>query len=64
VHRAGDEKAWWEQAGIDPIKVARKLWRHTRIHEGRIEPEPTAQDATAERPAKTDAPAENNQATT
>jgi ERF superfamily len=64
VHRAGDEKAWWEQAGIDPIKVARKLWRHTRIDEGRIEPEPTAQDATAERPAKTDAPAENNQATT
>jgi ERF superfamily len=63
VHRAGDEKAWWRQAGIDPIKVARKLWRHTRIDEGRIEPEPTAQDATAERPAKTDAQAENNQAT-
>jgi hypothetical protein len=56
VHRAGDEKAWWKQAGIDPIKVARQLWRHTRIDEGWIEPEPTAQDATAERPA------ENNQA--
>src|SRR5258705_7766741 len=42
VHRAGDEKAWWKQAGIDPIKVARKLWKSTRIDEGRIEPERTA----------------------
>jgi ERF superfamily len=54
VHRAGDEKAWWKQAGIDPIKIARKLWRHTRIDEGRIEPEPTAQDATVDRLAKSD----------
>jgi hypothetical protein len=38
VHRAGDEKAWWKQVAIDPIKVARKLWKHTRIDEGRIEP--------------------------
>jgi ERF superfamily len=45
VHRAGDEKAWWKQAGIDPIKVARKLWKRTRIDEGRIEPEPTGQGA-------------------
>jgi hypothetical protein len=62
VHRAGDEKAWWKQAGIDPIKVARKLWKHTRIDEGRIEPEPTAQGAPADRPAKTDAQAVNSQA--
>jgi hypothetical protein len=62
VHRAGDEKAWWKQAGIDPIKVARKLWRHTRIHEGHIEPEPMAQGATADRPTETDAQAENSQA--
>jgi hypothetical protein len=55
VHRAGDEKAWWKQAGIDPIKVARKLWKSTRIDEGRIEPEPTAQDASADRPAESDA---------
>jgi hypothetical protein len=54
VHRAGDEKAWWKQAGIDPIKVARKLWKSTRIDEGRIEPEPTAQDASADRPAESD----------
>jgi len=62
VHRAGDEKAWWKQAGIDPIKVARKLWKNTRIDEGRVEPEPMAQDVPAGRPAKTDAPAMKSQA--
>jgi hypothetical protein len=36
VHRAGDERAWWQTAGIDPVKVARKLWKHTRVNEGRI----------------------------
>jgi ERF superfamily len=51
VHRAGDEESWWKQAGIDPIKVARKLWKSTRIDEGRIEPGPTAQGATADRSA-------------
>jgi ERF superfamily len=61
AHRSGDEKAWWKQAGIDPIKVARKLWKLTRIDEGRIEPEPTAQGATADRPAECDALAVNSQ---
>jgi hypothetical protein len=27
VHRATDERAWWSGLGINPIKVARKLWR-------------------------------------
>jgi hypothetical protein len=62
VHRAGDERAWWKQAGIDAITVARKLWKHTRIDEGRIEPELTPQGATANRPAKSDAPTVNSQA--
>ncbi len=48
VHRAGNEEAWWKQAGIDPLKVARKLWKHTRIDEGRIEPDPPAQGAAAD----------------
>ncbi len=39
VHRVGDERAWWMQTGIDPIKVARKLWKRTRANEGRIEPD-------------------------
>src|SRR5262249_12256707 len=30
VHRARDERAWWQSAGIDPLKTARKLWKHTR----------------------------------
>jgi ERF superfamily len=30
VHRSRDERAWWRQAGIDPIKVARRLWKATR----------------------------------
>jgi hypothetical protein len=32
VHRAGDEQTWWKAAGIDPVKVARQLWRQTRLH--------------------------------
>jgi hypothetical protein len=36
AHRAGDEQAWWQAAGIDPSKIARKLWRHTRVEEGQI----------------------------
>jgi ERF superfamily protein len=30
VHRSRDERAWWRQAGIDPVKVARRLWKATR----------------------------------
>src|SRR5262249_54057576 len=29
VHRSRDERAWWRQAGLDPIKVARRLWKAT-----------------------------------
>ena len=34
VHRAGDERAWWQRAGIDPVGVARTLWSRTRLNEG------------------------------
>ena len=37
VHRASNEQAWWHATGIDPIKVARKLWKLTRVNEGRIQ---------------------------
>jgi hypothetical protein len=30
VHRSRDERAWWRQTGVDPIQVARKLWKETR----------------------------------
>ena len=39
AHRAGDERGWWQAAGIDPIKVARKLWKHTRVEEGQMPPD-------------------------
>jgi hypothetical protein len=29
AHRSRDERAWWSQSGIDPIKVARRLWKAT-----------------------------------
>jgi hypothetical protein len=47
VHRVGDEEAWWKKAGIDALKVARNLWKHTRIDEGRTKPDTTAQAAAA-----------------
>jgi hypothetical protein len=33
VHRAGDEQAWWKAAGINPIEVARQLWRQSRLND-------------------------------
>ncbi len=30
LHRSRDEHGWWRQAGIDPIKVARRLWNAAR----------------------------------
>jgi hypothetical protein len=38
VHRVGNEAAWWQDVGIDPIKVARKLWVQTRRAAGRDQP--------------------------
>ena len=43
AHRAGDERAWWKAAGIDPIKIARRLWKETRVHEGRVPPDAITQ---------------------
>jgi hypothetical protein len=30
VHRRGDEAAWWQKAGVDPIIAARTLWLETQ----------------------------------
>jgi hypothetical protein len=38
VHRVSDERAWWKQVGIDPAKIARKLWRSTRLNESSLQP--------------------------
>ena len=33
VHRVGKEAARWKDAGIDPVKAARKFWDRTRLRE-------------------------------
>jgi hypothetical protein len=40
LHRYGDEVAWWETTGIDPLAVALELWQRTRFggpNGGRLE---------------------------
>jgi ERF superfamily len=49
AHRAGDEKAWWLQAGIDPFKIARKLWKLTRISGVYVRPATSTQNTGPER---------------
>ena len=29
LHRRGDERAWWEKQGIDPLPIAASLWERT-----------------------------------
>jgi hypothetical protein len=31
LHRHGDEPAWWDANKVDPLMVARELWRATRL---------------------------------
>jgi ERF superfamily len=49
VHRVGDERAWWKATGIDPLKVAGKLWRQTRMSEGQIRRAPATQPVDSDR---------------
>src|SRR5262249_53539858 len=55
VHRAVDEQAWWKAAGIDPVKVARQLWRQTRLHDPQ-ERQPAGLAARPETPSLASAP--------
>jgi len=43
AHRTADERAWWKAAGVDPAKTARKLWKQTRVNEGRMPAAASAQ---------------------
>src|SRR5262245_56447350 len=52
LHRARDERAWWQAAGIDPIPIARKLWDDSRRDEARTDPDRVPQAATADRAVK------------
>jgi ERF superfamily len=49
AHRAGDERAWWKAAGIDPLKIARKLWKDTRGNKGQERPHLSSHAARADR---------------
>ncbi len=46
VHRLGNEQAWWQAAGIDPISIAQKLWNATRVTEGHLEGDAEADETT------------------
>jgi hypothetical protein len=61
VHSARDERVWWQAAGIDPTRVAQKLWSANRIDEGRIEPDRKPQAAAADRTAQPDGDAAETQ---
>jgi ERF superfamily len=54
AHRAGDERAWWKAAGIDPLKIARRLWKNTRANEGQETPNLSLQAARTDRPFTSD----------
>lgn len=33
LHMRGNERAWWEERGLDPLSFADELWRRTRVGE-------------------------------
>jgi ERF superfamily len=54
AHRASDERAWWRATGIDPLKIARKLWKDTRANMGQDRPNLSLQAARTDQPSKSD----------
>src|SRR5262249_40646960 len=54
AHRAGDERAWWRAAGIDPLKIARQLWKDTRGNKGQDRSNLSSQAAGTVRPLTSD----------
>jgi hypothetical protein len=55
VHHVGDERAWWKQVGIDPIKAARGFWRITRMNESLLRSKLEKKSNLLEAPPKPDA---------
>jgi ERF superfamily protein len=54
VHRVSNEQAWWKLAGIDPVKVARKLWKKSCQNESTLRPGLGTKPATMHAAVKTD----------
>ena len=36
AHRANAEPSWWETFGIDPVKIAHRLWKQTRLNASQL----------------------------
>jgi hypothetical protein len=54
AHRASDERSWWKAAGIDPLKIARKLWKDTRANKGQDHSNLSSQAARTDQPITSD----------
>jgi hypothetical protein len=52
AHRASDERVWWKATGIDPLKIARKLWKDTRANMAHDRLNLSLQAARTDRPSK------------
>jgi hypothetical protein len=48
LHRSGNEALWWENVGLDPLKIARMLWQQTRLQRGEVGKRLTAADTVAQ----------------
>jgi hypothetical protein len=51
-HATGDEKAWWDQRKLDPLQVARALWREGRLPPSQPEEASAEFSATGPAPGK------------
>ena len=49
LHRAGDERGWWKETGVDPVKVARTLWKKSRLKDAGVRSEQTSQATVSSR---------------
>ena len=54
AHRASNERAWWKAAGIDPLKIARKLWNDTRANKSQDRSNLSSEAARTDRPFTSD----------
>jgi hypothetical protein len=36
LHHSGNESAWWHDMGIEPLEIARQIWRETETRRGEI----------------------------
>jgi ERF superfamily protein len=64
VHRVGNEAAWWQDAGIDPIKAAQSLWKQSRLRDDRgSATEPPRDDASGTRRSDLSSASQSNAST-